>query len=43
MFASVKAGAFYFSKPNDSTLRMVNEELEESVTKELNYDLKLVR
>ena len=42
-FATGKDGAVYFLQANDSTLRMVNEELEESVTKELNYDLKLVR
>ena len=28
---------------NDSTLRLVNDQLEEAATKELNYDLKLVK
>ena len=33
-------GAEYFLLVNDSTLRLVNDKLEESATKGLNYDLK---
>ncbi|MCI6671006.1 MAG: copper resistance protein NlpE N-terminal domain-containing protein [Prevotella sp.] len=39
-FALGKDDAVYFLQVNDSTLRMVNEELEEAVGTELNYDLK---
>ncbi|GAB6976908.1 copper resistance protein NlpE N-terminal domain-containing protein [Prevotella falsenii] len=42
-FATGKDGAIYFLQVNDSTLRMVNDQLEESGSKELNYDLKLVK
>lgn len=35
--------AFYLLVVNDSTLRLVNRDLEESVNPELNYDLKLVK
>ncbi len=34
-------GATFLKVENDSTLRLVNDNLEESVNKELNYDLKL--
>lgn len=42
-FTLGKDGAAYFMVVNDSTLRMVNDQLEESANKSLNYDLKLVK
>lgn len=42
-FATGKDDALYFLQVNDSTLRMVNDQLEEGVNKDLNYDLKLVK
>ncbi|WP_276735802.1 copper resistance protein NlpE N-terminal domain-containing protein [Prevotella pallens] len=42
-FTTGKDDALYFLQANDSTLRMVNDQLEEAATKDLNYDLKLVK
>ena len=36
-----KEAPAYFMIVDDSTLRAVNDQLEEAVTKDLNYDLKL--
>lgn len=33
----------YFLQVDDATLRMVNDQLEESEAKEMNYDLKVVK
>lgn len=41
--AGKDAVPYNFLQLNDSTLRMVNADLEESVNKDLNYDLKLQR
>ena len=42
-FAMGKDETVYFLQANDSTLRMVDENLQETGIKGLNYDLKLVK
>ena len=42
-FTLTKGNAIYLLKVDSTTLRLVNEDLEESVNKGLNYDLKVVK